>query len=125
MNLKKKLTESPRRFIGITWGATLLVVFLLLGFTAWRLFPAAAEPAPTTIPTLSATQSVALPDLAAPGYEPGAIVRKVALVTVADKNVRYKVIEYKAKQGDTVSSIRGIIRDQGVFRFMVQFNPDA
>ncbi len=43
-----KSPRSPRLFNGISWGVTILIVFALLGFGFWRLFPpsvSAAAPA--------------------------------------------------------------------------------
>jgi murein DD-endopeptidase MepM/ murein hydrolase activator NlpD len=102
-----KFTSSPRLFYGFTWGVTLLVVAGLLGFAVWKIIPQhiSAAPDPGSTPSGSGA-SVPLPTTV--GLEAGsqeAIVRKVALVTNSDKNIRYNVVQYTAKQGDTVSSI--------------------
>jgi murein DD-endopeptidase MepM/ murein hydrolase activator NlpD len=105
MNKLGRFARSPRLFSGITWGVTFLVVAILLGYTVWRLFPASGASASAALPTLGAPAYVPLPNQVGSVTDPLAIVRKVALVTFSDKNVRYNVVKYTAKTGDTVSSI--------------------
>jgi murein DD-endopeptidase MepM/ murein hydrolase activator NlpD len=103
--MKNKHTQSARLFTGISWGVTALIVISLLGFTVWRIFPVSAELTLEPTPTEEQGGSVSLPGGNGSSSDSQAIVRKVALDTSFDEDVRYKVIEYTAKRGDTVSSI--------------------
>ncbi len=48
MNNSGKQSKSPALFNGISWGVTIVVVAVLVGFTVWKINPrqvsAAAEP---------------------------------------------------------------------------------
>jgi len=105
MNSFGRLVKSPRLFTGISWGVTILVVFSLLSYTWWRIFPASAKPVLEITPTAVVSGTASLPEFAGSSNNTPAIIRNVALVTVFDKNFRYKVLQYTVKQGDTASSI--------------------
>lgn len=98
-------TASPRLFNIISWGVTALIVLLLLGFTFWRIFPVNAQPAGDSVPDSDPVGTAVLPGLSAGDGSSQAIVRQVALDTSVEENVRYDVIEYTVRRGDTVSSI--------------------
>jgi murein DD-endopeptidase MepM/ murein hydrolase activator NlpD len=101
-----KNSRSPRLFNGISWGVTILIVFALLGFGYWRLFPptvSAAVPeatptgakSPTVIPNLTTFSAGATP----------AIVRQVWLKTDITSKTTYTIGEYTVQRGDALFSI--------------------
>jgi murein DD-endopeptidase MepM/ murein hydrolase activator NlpD len=100
-----KLLKSHRLFTGISWGVTVLIVAALLGFAIWHVFPqpVSAAPAPSYAPT-EEEQLNSLPAVAVDN-DVQAIVRHLALKTVMDQAVDYKVQQYKVQRGDSVYGI--------------------
>jgi murein DD-endopeptidase MepM/ murein hydrolase activator NlpD len=107
MKFMNKISHSPRFFMGISWGVTALIVVSLLGFTFWRIFPVSAQPDSPLIPTTEQDGNFTLPNVDTTPGASQAIVRLLALETSFDENVRYDMVEYTVKRGDTVSSIAG------------------
>lgn len=105
MSPDKKNPISSRAFNVISWGVTLLIVFSLLGFALWRIYPASAKPAPMPTPTEVQGGAVPLPVENGNGEEEQAIVRKVTLVTSFDRSITYEVRQYTVKRGDSVFGI--------------------
>jgi murein DD-endopeptidase MepM/ murein hydrolase activator NlpD len=102
-----KSTRSPRLFNGIAWGVTILIVFGLLGFGYWRLFPssvsaAAPEATPTGEKTPTFLPSVSIPT---PSMDLQALVRQVWLKTDITSKTTYTVTEYTVQPGDALFSI--------------------
>jgi murein DD-endopeptidase MepM/ murein hydrolase activator NlpD len=113
MNKFGKNAKSPRLFNGISWGVTVLVVVVLLGFTLWKIIPqqvsAASEPPPP--PTAEGTPA-SLPTTT--GSDTGsqqAIVRHIVLKTDITSSTTYKVVEYTVALGD---SVFGIAKDHNI-----------
>jgi murein DD-endopeptidase MepM/ murein hydrolase activator NlpD len=102
-----KPTRSSRLFSGIAWGVTILIVFGLLGFGYWRLFPpSVSAAAPVATPTGENSATV-LPEVTtpAPDGESPAIVRQVWLKTDLTSKTTYSVSEYTVQSGDALFSI--------------------
>lgn len=97
--------HSSRTFNLISWVVTALIVISLLGFTLWRIFPASASPGMITTQTSKSSEPVEMPGMGDKQEDTEAIVRVVALDTSAGSEIRYEVIKYTVKRGDTVSSI--------------------
>jgi LysM repeat protein len=106
MNKSRKIVKSPRLFSGITWGFTVLVVAVLLGFTFWKIIPrqVSAAPEPTTIPT-DAGAPASLPTAIGMNAGEQAIVRHIVLKTEINSSTNYKVVEYMVAPGDSVFGI--------------------
>ena len=102
-----KPTRSSRLFNGIAWGVTILIVFSLLGFGYWRLFPpSVSAAAPVATPT-EENSAVVLPDATSPapvGDSP-AIVRQVWLKTEINSKTTYAISDYSVQSGDSLFSI--------------------
>lgn len=113
MNKFGKNAKSPRLFSGISWGVTVLVVAVLLGFTLWKIIPqrVSAAPEPPLSPTPVGTP-VSLPTTT--GADAGsqqAIVRHIVLKTDITSSTTYNVIEYTVASGD---SVFGIAKDHNI-----------
>ncbi|HEX7621400.1 MAG TPA: peptidoglycan DD-metalloendopeptidase family protein [Anaerolineales bacterium] len=113
MNKFGKNATSPRLFSGISWGVTVLVVAVLLGFTLWKIIPqrVSAAPEPPLSPTPEGTP-VSLPTTT--GLDAGsqlAIVRHIVLKTDITSSTTYNVIEYTVAGGD---SVFGIAKDHNI-----------
>ncbi|MBN2387942.1 MAG: peptidoglycan DD-metalloendopeptidase family protein [Anaerolineales bacterium] len=100
-----KPVQSPHLFNGISWGATALIVIVSLGFTYFRLRPAAAVAAlPGETGPASGAGSVSLPAVpVAAGVD--AITRQVSLDIEIPERPRYDVIEYTVGRGDSLLKI--------------------
>jgi murein DD-endopeptidase MepM/ murein hydrolase activator NlpD len=113
MNFIGKLAKSPRLFSGITWGVTVLVVAVLLGFTFWKITPrqvsAASEPTPTEEGTTASipTQEAPVPLPTTTDLDAGAqaIVRHIVLKTEISSSTNYDIVEYTVVRGDAVFGI--------------------
>jgi murein DD-endopeptidase MepM/ murein hydrolase activator NlpD len=102
-----KLLKSPRLFSGISWGVTILIVFALMGFGYWRLFPpsaSAASPQPTLTVEKTSVVLSGTP-LAAPAADSDALVRQVWLKTDLTSKATYTINEYTVQRGDALFSI--------------------
>ncbi len=105
-----KSAKSPWLFNGISWGVTVLVVAVLLGFTFWKITPqqvsAALEPTPT-----EEGAPAALPTTTGLDAGAQAIVRHIVLKTEISSSTTYNIIEYTVARGD---SVFGIARDYNI-----------
>ncbi len=100
--------KNSAAFNRISWGATLLVVFALVGYTTWRIFPEKFAPAPTPTPTFAPTSeniSIIVTEAPEPTLAMDAIVRGISLKTDLSKRVNYKLGEYTVVSGDALFSI--------------------
>jgi|WetSurMetagenome_2_1015567.scaffolds.fasta_scaffold41994_1 murein DD-endopeptidase MepM/ murein hydrolase activator NlpD len=103
-----KSTRSPRLFTGISWGVTILVVFGLLGFGFWRLYPpsvSVSAAAPQATETRPKNPDVPLPTVSATGVDAQALSRQVWLKTDITSSTSYTVGEYTVQPGDALFSI--------------------
>jgi murein DD-endopeptidase MepM/ murein hydrolase activator NlpD len=102
-----KGSRSPRLFTGISWGVTILIVFSLLGFGFWHLYPRSVSAAPPqTTPT--AETSLAVPTVtlgAAPAAVSQALIRQVWLKTDITSKINYTVTLYTVQPGDALFSV--------------------
>ncbi len=92
--------------MGISWGITLVVVAVLVGFTIWKINPrqvsAASEP---PAPPASAKTPASLPSVPRTDTQAQAIVRHIVLKTDISSSTTYNVLEYTVEQGDSVFGI--------------------
>jgi LysM repeat protein len=104
MNLFGRLARSHWLFNGISWGATALVVAVLLGFTFWKIAPQQVSAAPEPTPIDEGTPASLPP---ATGLDTGsqAIVRHIVLKTEISSSTTYNVVEYTVAPGDAIFSI--------------------
>ena len=104
MKLFGKLAKSPWLFNGISWGVTVLVVAVLLGFTFWKIDPQQVSAAPEPTPTEEGAPA-SLP--IATGLDAGAqaIVRHIVLKTNISSSTNYNIVEYTVARGDSVFGI--------------------
>ncbi len=104
MNSIGKILKSPRWFMGVSWGVTVLVVILLLGFAFWRIFPRPVSAAPEAAPTEEGVPTI-LSVTAGLGNNMQAIVRHVSLKTDISQRLNYDVATYTVQRGDAMFSI--------------------
>ena len=107
MNFIGKSAKFPRLVNGISWGVTLLVVALLLGFTFRKITPQQVSAAPE--PTINPTERGAPASLPTSiGLDAGAqeaIVRQIVLKTEISSSTHYNIVEYTVARGDALFSI--------------------
>ena len=100
-----KNTRSSRLFTGISWGVTGLIVIALLGVAFQRFVPAPlAEPTPIPVPTSESVLN-SLPAMVNTAGSAQALVLHLALKTVIDTTVNYKITKYTVQRGDSIFGI--------------------
>jgi murein DD-endopeptidase MepM/ murein hydrolase activator NlpD len=104
MKLFGKLAKSPWLFNGISWGVTVLVVALLLGFTFWKIDPQQVSAAPEPTPTEEGAPA-SLPITTGLDAGAQAIVRHIVLKTNISSSTNYNIVEYTVARGDSVFGI--------------------
>jgi murein DD-endopeptidase MepM/ murein hydrolase activator NlpD len=101
-------TRAARLFGVISWAATGLIVFGLLGFTYWKIQPIEPPAAPPPLPPAftPTAEEGSLPPLAGlPGAAFKGIPRLVSLKTSLPAQVRYYPVAYTVRRGDSVFGI--------------------
>jgi murein DD-endopeptidase MepM/ murein hydrolase activator NlpD len=106
MNFIGKSAKSPRLVNGISWGVTVLVVALLLGFTYWKITPrqVSAAPEPTITPT-EGRAAASLPTTIGLDAGEQAIVRHIVFKTEISSSTNYNIVEFTVARGDSVFGI--------------------
>ena len=104
MKLFGKLAKSPWLFNGISWGVTVLVVAVLLGFTFWKIDPQQVSAAPEPTPTEEGAPA-SLPITTGLDAGAQAIVRHIVLKTNISSSTNYNIVEYTVARGDSVFGI--------------------
>jgi murein DD-endopeptidase MepM/ murein hydrolase activator NlpD len=99
-----KFLKSPRWVNAISWGVTIIVVALMLGYTFTKRIPDQVIAAPEPVPTATGAP-VSQPIAPLNNSNVQAIVRHIVLKTEISSNTNYNIIPYTVERGDTVFSI--------------------
>ncbi|HEX7540936.1 MAG TPA: peptidoglycan DD-metalloendopeptidase family protein [Anaerolineales bacterium] len=107
MNFIGKLAKFPRLVNGISWGVTVLVVALLLGFTFRKITPqqVSAAPEPMITPTEGGAPASLPTTIGLDAGAQEAIVRQIVLKTEISSSTHYNIVEYTVARGDALFSI--------------------